>query len=269
MPTATIGSTTIHYQQQGDGRAVVFLHGYPLDSRIWDQQVKGLSAVARVIAPDLPGFGRSLPAVRFTVESMADTVHELLRQAGALPCVLGGLSMGGYIALAFARTYRNDLAGLMLIDTRADADSEQGRAARDKSIELVRSAGAEAIADQMLPKLLGDFTRRTRPDIVGRLNDILSECDPRTIEYALAALRDRPDQTPFLPDIAVPTLIVVGEHDIITPPAVAQAMRDKIAGSTLAVIPNSGHMPPMEQPADFNDAVGSFVRSLGSPRLKR
>ena len=261
MPTATIGSTTIHYQQQGAGRAVVFLHGYPLDSRIWDEQVKGLAAVARVIAPDLPGFGKSLPPVRFTVESMADKVHEFLAGIGALPCVLGGLSMGGYISLAFARKYRNDLAGLMLIDTRADADNDQARAARNKSIELVRSAGAEAIADQMLPKLLGDGTRSKRPDIVNRLNDILSECHPPTIEYALGALRDRLDQTMFLPSISVPTLVVVGQHDVITPPAVAQGMRDAIPGAILAVIPSAGHMPPMEQPTQFNDAVAAFVRS--------
>jgi len=262
MPTATIGSTTIHYQQQGAGRAVVFLHGYPLDSRIWDQQVKGLSAVARVIAPDLPGFGKSLPPVRFTVESMADTVHDLLVGIGALPCVLGGLSMGGYIALAFARKYRKDMAGLMLIDTRADADSDQARVARNKSIELVRSAGAEAIADQMLPKLLGDATRSKRPDIVNRLNDILSECHPLTIEYALGALRDRLDQTLFLPNIDVPTLVVVGQHDAITPPAVAQGMRDAIPGAILAVIAGAGHMPPMEQPALFNEAVAGFLRTV-------
>ena len=259
MPTATIGSAKIHYQQQGAGKPVVLVHGYPLDSRIWADQLSALAPLGRVIAPDLPGFGQSLPPVAFTMESMADTLREFLRLSGALPCVLGGLSMGGYIALAFARKYQKDLAGLMLIDTRADADNEQARAGRQKSIELVRTGGAEAIADQMMPKLLCDPTRRNRPAIVSRLNDILGECDPKTIEYALIALRDRLDQTLSLGAITVPTLIVVGQHDVITPPPIAQAMHAAIAGSTLAIIPDAGHMPPMEQPKKFNDAVAAFL----------
>jgi pimeloyl-ACP methyl ester carboxylesterase len=260
MPTATIGSTKLHYQQAGDGKPVVLVHGYPLSCRIWDDQLTGLSPLVRVFAPDLPGFGLSLPARPFTMESMADLLHEFLQQSSALPCVLGGMSMGGYIALAYARKYAQDLAGLMLIDTRAEADADQARQGREKSIELVRKDGAEAIADQMLPKLLGDTTRRNRPGIVSRLNEILSECDPKAIEYALVALRDRLDQTMILPSIKVPTLIVTGQQDVIAPPAIAQAMHAAIGGSTLAVIPDAGHMPPMEQPERFNETVKTFLR---------
>src|SRR5688572_6819435 len=154
MPSETVNGVTLAYAQRGEGVPVVLVHGFPLDSRMWGNQAHALAAGYRVITPDLRGFGRSPSNEPFTIESLADDVHALLVKIGALPCALAGFSMGGYVALAFAKKYPTDLRALILVDTRAGGDTAEGKAAREKSVQLVRQGGAKAIADQMLPKLL-------------------------------------------------------------------------------------------------------------------
>src|SRR5437016_5938941 len=143
MPDKTINGAAMHYEERGRGTAVVLLHGFPLSSRIWSHQLESLSKDFRVIAPDFRGFGQSPPGGAFTVASLADDMHELLASIDALPCALGGLSMGGYVALAFARKYPERLRALMLVDTRSEGDSAEGEAGREKMIQLVRSSGAK------------------------------------------------------------------------------------------------------------------------------
>ena len=252
-------SGRVHYVERGHGLPVVLLHGFPLDGRIWDAQLAALSDRFRVIVPDLPGFGRSSVDQPFTIESLADDLRQLLIQIQALPGVLGGLSMGGYVSLAYITKYPSDLLGLMLIDSRAEADTPEAKQNRDKMIQTVRAAGAKAIADQMLPKLLAPSADRRRPGVAATLRQIIEACPPRTIEYALAALRDRRDYCGNLPSIAVPTLIIAGEEDVLTPPALAHAMAKKIPHANVAIIPDSGHMTPMEQPDRVNAAMREFL----------
>jgi 3-oxoadipate enol-lactonase len=263
MPQRNVNGTTLHYQEQGTGKPLVLLHGFPLDSRIWREQIAALSDRFRVIAPDLRGFGQSKSAEPFTMESLADDVHALLAEIGALPCVLGGLSMGGYVALAYAKKYPTDLRGLALIDSKAEADTAEGKAGRDKMIELARSQGAKAVAEQMMPKMLAPDAERSRPQVKRELEQIMSAQSPLTIEHALAAMRDRADMASHLPSIAVPALVIVGEHDTLTPPAGAEKMSAAIPKSTYVVIRGAGHMSPMEQPQQVTDALRRFAASVG------
>ena len=264
MPTATIRGASLNYLDRGKGLPVALLHGFPVDGRMWEAQVSELSSRFRVIAPDFRGFGKSESTDPFTTESLADDIHGLLGQINGLPCVLAGLSMGGYVALAYARKYPADLRGLVLVDTKAAGDDTQGKGNRNKMIELVRSSGSKAIADQMLPKLLAEDTPRNRPAQAQALRTMMEACPPKTIENALVCLRDRPDQTQMLPSIGVPTLIIVGESDSITPVAVAQSMQKQIAGAQLAVIKGAGHMSPMEQPTQVNQALSRFLERLSA-----
>jgi pimeloyl-ACP methyl ester carboxylesterase len=193
---------------------------------------------------------------------LADDIHALLESIGASPCVLGGLSMGGYVALAYARKYPTDLRGLALIDTRAEADTPEGKRGRETMAELARTKGAAAVADQMMPKMTAPDAPQARPGAVKRLRSIMDACPPTTIAHALLAMRDRPDYRGDLPSIQVPTLIVVGDADAITPPAMAEAMHKAIPGSILAVIKGAGHMAPMEQPAQVSQALWGFVEQV-------
>lgn len=263
MPARTIDGTLIFYDESGSGDPpppppLALLHGFPLDARVWEVQRDALSDKRRVITPDLRGFGRSASDEPFTMESIADDVRALLSSLGALPCVLGGLSMGGYAALAYAQKYPGDLKGLLLIDTRAEPDTPDARDGRQKMIELVREKGPPAVAEAMMPKMLAPESRHVVPD----LRKIMEAQPARTIENALVALRDRPDYRDGLPRINVPTLIIVGEHDAITPPAMAETMRKHIPNARLVTIAGAGHMTPMEQPERVTRAIAEFVGTL-------
>jgi 3-oxoadipate enol-lactonase len=171
--------------------------------------------------------------------------------------------MGGYVALAFAKRYAKDLRSLILVDTRSEADTADGRTARDKMIALVRTSGAKAVADQMLPKMLTEATMKHDARLTADVRQIMESCPPQTIEQALVALRDREDYSSILPSIAVPTLILVGESDPITPPSMAKALHDAIPRSELKIIPGAAHLSSMERVADVTAAIGTF---LGSSR---
>lgn len=263
MPTATINGVDLSYTERGSGTPLVLLHGFPLDSRVWRGQVEELSSRCRVITPDLRGFGRSPSDAPFTLESQAEDVRALLATIKALPCVLGGLSMGGYITLAFARKYLADLRGVMLVDTKAEPDTEEGKQGRMKMVELARSKGSPAVAEQMMPKMLNPETGTSRPQVQRELREIMEACPAKTIEHALLAMRDRPDSTDVLATIAVPSLVIVGEADAITPPPVAEAMVKRLPKGKLAIIRGAGHMAPMEQAGQVNRVMREFMDEVG------
>jgi pimeloyl-ACP methyl ester carboxylesterase len=263
MPKQTVNGTTMHYAEAGNGPSLVFVHGFPLDSRMWEKQVGHFATRFRVIAPDLRGFGKSASAEPFTMDSLAADIRTLLQQIDALPCILCGLSMGGYVALAYVKLCPTDLRGLVLIDTRAEADTAEGKVNRNKMIELVRTSGSKAVADQMLPKMLAKGTLESKPDVVRTMRDMMETCPPLTIEHALEALRDREDHLSNLASIAIPTMIVVGEQDVLTPPQMSRVMHENIPRSQLAIIPDAGHMSPLEQPQAVNRELDRFVQSFG------
>lgn len=259
MPTIEINGQQLNYNEKGEGSAAVLVHGFPLDRRIWDAQVEGLSDGYRVIAPDLRGFGKSQPGKPFTIEDLADDLHQLLEKIGALPCVLGGLSMGGYVSLAYVAKYPTDLKGLMLIDTKAEADTAEGKANRLKMIESCRVGGAKVVADSMASKMTAPGASA---EVVAKARRIMEECPPATIEHACLAMLSRRDYRGELPSIAVPTLVIVGEQDAFIPLALARDMSRQIARARLAVVGKAGHLAPMEQPDETNRVIGSFLADL-------
>src|SRR5437870_7715996 len=262
MAEVSVNGQTISYMERGRGMPVVLVHGFPLDNRIWEGQVAGLSDKYRVIAPDLPGFGKSQPPKPFTMETLADSLHAFLTQIKALPCALAGLSMGGYMSFAYERKYPIDLKAFILVDTKAEADTTDGKAGRNKMIATVRTNGSAAIAAAMLPKMLAPQSQQTRPQLVQQVKSIMESCPPMTIEHALTAMRDRTDYGDCCPSIAVPTLIIVGDADAITPPATAESMHKTITHSKLVIIKGAGHLSPMEQPEQVNQALRQFLANI-------
>lgn len=259
MPQVTVNDSTIHYIEQGQGKPVMLIHGFPLDGRIWAQVVAPLAARYRVIVPDLHGFGQSRASRPSSMESMVEDLRGLGRQLGALPCAAAGLSMGGYVLLQWAKTCPTDLGALILVDTKPDADTSEAKHARDVMIEQARTGGAPAIADAMMPKMLAPEALSHDQALVRRLREIIESQSPQAIQWALAAMRDRDDFTPELPAIADPTLLVYGEHDAITPPAIGQRVAEAIPRSQLKVIPAAGHMAPMEKPQEVAEAILEFL----------
>lgn len=245
---------------QGSGPALLFVHGYPLDGTLWRHQA-GAFPGWRTLIPDLRGFGRSsAPDLGYSMTTYADDLAALLDAVGVDEVVLVGLSMGGYVAFEFLRRYRPRVRALLLTDTRAPADSAQGRAGRESAMADARHRGAAFIADQMLPKLLA---AGAPPALRDRVRAMMAAAPVPGLVGALAAMRDRPDSTPLLPTLAgLPTLVVVGAEDALTPPRDAEALARGIPGARLAVIPGAGHLAPLEQPEAFNDHLGTLLARL-------
>lgn len=248
---------------RGEGPAVLFIHGYPFDRSIWAHQVALLDGFRR-IAPDLRGMGESdAPDLGYSMETYAGDLAAMLDALGVDQVVLCGLSMGGYIAFEFLRRWRRRVRGLVLMDTRAEADSAEGRRARDAAAATVRERGVSAVVDGMLPGLLSPSTRSQAPELVERVRTMMSATPASGMVGALGALRDRPDSTELLPTLSgLPCLVLVGEDDEITPPARARAMAEAVPGARLVVIPGAGHLPPVERPSATTQALLEFLRAL-------
>jgi pimeloyl-ACP methyl ester carboxylesterase len=260
MPVLTLpNGATVGYDDAGTGPPLVLLHAFPLDRAMWRAQLADLADVARVITPDLPGFGESSPSGAFTIEGVADTVAAFVEALNLPKVSLGGLSMGGYVALAFARRHPDKLTKLILADTRAGIDDTNARAGRDKSVGVVTAEGTAALFDGMLPKVLSEHTHATNAPLVERLKGIAARQKPESVAAALIALRDRPDANADLKNIAVPTLVLVGEFDAVTPPLSAANLAGQIRGSELVHVPRAGHLANSENAEAFNATVRAFL----------
>lgn len=250
----------IEIRESGAGPVVLLLHGYPLDGAMWSGVARVLSTTFRVLKPDLPGHGESPAPAPSTLEAHADFVEAILAELPA-PVGLAGFSMGGYVALALMKRRPEKVRALALVDTRAGADDEAGRAKREDAISLVRAQGVEAIAQAMVPKLLSPDGAR-KPDLVERLTRMIKRQKPEAVAADLSAMRDREDRTGLLPTIAIPTLVVVGELDALTPPADSQAMAAAIPGARLVTVPGAGHLAPMERPRAVAAALSEFFGKM-------
>jgi 3-oxoadipate enol-lactonase len=239
---------------------LVLIHGFPLTARMWEPQLELAEHGWRVIVPQLRGFdGPPADEVATSVDDYAGDVIDLLDALHIEQAVIGGLSMGGYITFAVFRRAARYFRGLILADTRAQPDTPEGVEGRLRMLQLVRERGAAAAADEMLPRLIGASTRASRPDVEQTLRDLILSNSTATIAGAITALMNRPDATPLLPTIHCPTLVVVGDEDVITPPAASEAITRGIAGAELAIVPRAGHMSNMEQPAAFNLTLARFL----------
>lgn len=252
------------YDDTGSGQAVVLLHGYPFNRSMWREQVELLKGNYRVITPDLRGLGESSVAEESatTIDTMAEDVAALLDKLDIKRVTLGGLSMGGYVALSFYRSFFTRVRALILADTRPQSDTEEGRQNREAQAQKIFKEGMESIADDFLKKVLTPATLLKKPEVVRRVRAMIVTTKPQGAAAALRAMAARQDQTDFLPEIIAPTLIIVGSEDHLTPPKDAELMHRKIGGSGLAVIEGAAHLSNLEQPEDFNRALKTFLDEL-------
>lgn len=259
----TVNGVNLAVEVRGEGPALLFVHGYPLDRTLWQHQLGALTGFRR-IAPDLRGLGLSdAPDLGYSMATYADDLAALLDALHADNVVICGLSLGGYVALEFARRYRTRLRGMVLMSTRAEADTPEMRKAREAAMQVARDRGAAAIAQQMLPDLFAPGARETMPQVVDRIRAMMEAAPVKGIVGALSAMRDRPDSTPTLSDLeGLPTLVVVGDQDRIAGPAVARGIAAGIPGAMLSIIPGAGHLPPVEQPIATTRVLTEFLQSL-------
>jgi len=266
-----IGPCTISYlaANQAPGRRLaVFLHAFPLGAEMWRPQLQALPPDWWAVAPDFRGFGGSTPdppeASReaATLDDYAGDVVALLDALGAARAAVCGCSMGGYAAFALLRRIPGRLDGLLLADTRAAADSEIARASRAGMLELLDRQGSGAVAADMRAKLVGPTTHATRPAVVGAIDAMMRHATPEGIGFALARIMSRPDSSTDLSAFRGPVSVVVGEEDLLTPPAEAAAMAALVPGAALATIPGAGHLSNLESPAAFNAALLDWLSAV-------
>jgi 3-oxoadipate enol-lactonase len=259
---APVNGIQLSYDEVGIDLPIVFLHAFPLDRSMWAPQVGALVRQGRCVAPDLRGFGASTPAPPYSMDQYADDVAALLDLLGAHPAVVVGLSMGGYVAFAFWRRHRARVRALVLADTRSGADTDEGREKRRRLIEVARTRGSGTVAEMQIATMIGETTRQRRPEVVETVRAMMAAAPVEGIVGALEAMMARPDSTPTLATIDVPTLIVVGAEDALTPPKEAQAMHEEIRGSRLEVVAQAGHICNLERPAAFTHLLSEFVEGV-------
>jgi pimeloyl-ACP methyl ester carboxylesterase len=258
-------TTDLHVREAGSGRPVVLLHAFPLSAAMWLEQRNGLSDLARVVTPDLRGFGGSPLAYGETpsLDAMADDVVGLLDRLGLDQVVLGGLSMGGYVAMAVLRRAPERVSALVLADTKATADPEAARDNRERiAAAVLEEQSPRVLLEDVLPSLVGDTTMRERPLVHGRVRALVESAPPAAVAWAQRAMAARPDSLDTLRSAAVPALVVVGDEDALAPPADAQVMVDALPSGRLVRIPRSGHLTAVETPDEFTVAVRDFLTSL-------
>ena len=263
MAYVQIGDVRLAYDDVGSGPGLLLIHGYPFNRSLWVDQLDSLSKTFRVITPDLRGFGESDISVgASTMNRMAQDVVRLMDTLEISSAIVGGLSMGGYVVLALYKQFASRVRGLVLADTRAQADTEEAKQVRTQQAEQILASGMAGITDAMLAKLLTPETVSKRPEVVKRIRDMMLKTKPAGAAAALMGMAAREDQTALLPRISVPTLILVGRDDPITPLQDSEKMHDTIPGSRLVVIENASHVSNIEQSAVFNAALSSFLHGV-------
>ena len=252
----------VSYRELGDGpgEPLVLLHAFPLNGRMFEPQMEAFSEGRRVVAPDYPGFGRSprtpaQPDIRYYAEG----VRGLLDRLGLERVVLGGVSMGGYVAFGCMRLFPERVSSLILANTRPDADSEETRENRKNMARRVADEGVEVLIELQMQRLLARDTLKENQEVVEEVRDMILESSPGGVVAALGAMRERPDSTPLLEEIEVPTLVIGGEEDGISSPEVMAAMAEKIPDSRHVTLPRAGHLSNLEAPEGFNAALKEFL----------
>ncbi len=254
----------IGYEEHGSGEPLVLIHAFPLSRKMWAPQIKAFTGEnVRLILPDLPGFGESpLPPDGVSLEEMARGIAELLDELGIEKAVIGGLSMGGYVTFNLLRIRHDLFKGAVFCDTTSSADTDEKRAGRLATVEKMKVAGMRVLIDEMLPNLIGEYTKANNGELVSELEQAFARTDPDGAIAAMRAMADRKDHTEMLSEIDVPTLFIVGDQDKLTDAGIAEKMHAAVKGSEIAVLENAGHYTNLEQPERFNDALLSFCGSV-------
>lgn len=256
------GGLELAYDEAGSGIPLLFIHGWPHDRTLWAAQWSGLQTQARCLAPDLRGFGDSSLAPPHSIEQYADDLAAFLAMIGVERALVCGLSMGGYVALSMLRRHRALFRGLILTSTRATADTPEARDERTRLIAFVEENSVEALAARQLRAMVGETTFNSRPDVLEALRQLMAVAPREGVVGGLRAMAERRDSTDLLAGIDVPTLVVSGTEDTVTPPAEMRALAEAIPGSRLEVIESGGHVCAYERPAAFNHVVGEYLASV-------
>lgn len=263
MRSISVPGVRLNFLDEGTGEPLVFVHGFPLDHTMWQPQIDHFRASHRVIAPDLRGFGKSgVTPGRVTMDQFADDIVSLLDAAGVPgPVNLCGLSMGGYIALSMVARYPQRIRRLILCDTRSIGETPEAAEGRRKLAAKVLELGPQVVAEAMAERLLAPETRARSPEILDRLIATILKTDREGIAAASHGMADRPDRTADLAKIKAPTLVLVGEHDIISPAEEMRVLSTRIPNARFVLIRDAGHMAPLEKPEVANEAIALFLRS--------
>jgi pimeloyl-ACP methyl ester carboxylesterase len=255
-------NASIAFDDVGTGQPVVFLHAFPLDKTMWAPQTSALADTFRCLTIDARGLGESSATPPFTIDRYAEDVITVLDRLGIANATIAGLSMGGYVAFAVWRRAPDRVRALVLADTRAGVDTPETRARRHELIALARQAGVAPVIERQIVGLLGKSTRERHPDVEQTVRTIALSATSASVEGtvgAMEAMLGRRDSTPTLATIHVPTLIIVGEEDVITPPKEARAMHAGIKRSRMETLAHTGHLTSLEQPAAFNAVLREFL----------
>lgn len=262
-------TVTLYARDVGQGTPLVLLHAFPLSSAMWLSQRERLAPRFRVITPDLRGFGGSrLGEEEPSVDAMADDVAQMLRVRGISKAVIGGLSMGGYVAMALCRRHPDRVQGLILADTKANADPDAVRETRLRWAEQLEAENSvKVLLDEVLPDLVGSTTLRQRALVYGRVRGLVQATPPAAAAWAQRAMAARPDSLDTLRETRVPALVLVGDEDALASEEEARTMADALPNGELLVIQRSGHLTAVEQPDLFNQAVSDFVAATAKTSL--
>lgn len=255
----------MHHDEAGTGTPLLLIHGFPHDRTLWAPQLTGMADAARVIAPDLRGFGAwaDLPdRPVLTMEDHARDLRDLLDALRIERAVIAGLSMGGYVALAFLDAFPERTRGLVLCSTRAGADTEEGRKGRQATADRVLREGTAGLAEELAPQMLSAATRTARPELIADVRTMIARQRPAAVAAAALGMARRMDRRPMLPGIRVPTLVLTGDADEMIPDTESRAMAAAIPGSRLVVVPDAGHLVGLEAPQAFDRAVRSFLEPV-------
>jgi 3-oxoadipate enol-lactonase len=249
-----------------DRPAIIFLHAFPFSSEMWTSQVRELESDFRVITCDMRGFGKTeLGDGQYLLDHLVDDLFGLMDQLKLSEVILCGLSMGGYVALRAVEREKGRVSALILADTRSEADSNEAKTKRADAISKIKRGELSAYFDGFLQGALGEDTRKIQPALVLSIKSQLMQVSPKSLVAALIALAARTDTTQFLSEISIPTLIIVGEQDTLTPPPASESMGKKISGSVLRKLPGVGHLSNLESPNEFNSELSSFLRRHFKP----
>ncbi len=255
-----VGGVRLGYETEGHGPPVVLIHGFPLTRAMWRPQVEALRDRFTVIVPDMRGFGESeVPRVNLTMDTYADDVLGLLDALGYDRVALGGCSMGGYVAFRIVARAAGRIRSLLIADSRAGADSDEGRERRYTAIRRIQTEGPEGFLSEFTTQLVGPTTKARRPAVLDAVRQIVGTPPAASLTAALAALATRPDSRPLLASVTAPTLVAVGEEDTLTPPAAAEEIASGVHSARLVTIPEAGHLANLEAPEAFNRAVREFL----------
>ena len=251
------------YRDLGKGDPLVLLHAFPLNGRMFESQMRAFSGSHRVVAPDYPGFGRSprTPA-QPDVHYYAEGVRSLLDRLHLERVILGGVSMGGYVAFECMRLFPERVIALVLANTRPEPDSEEMRETRIETALSVAEEGVGVLVDLQMERLLTPYTLQNDEELVENVRAMIFENSPDGVVAALGAMRERPDSTPLLGEIGVPTLVVGGKEDGIISPEVVGAIAAKIPDASHVIIPRTGHLSNLESPEKFNATLADFLQSI-------